>query len=182
MRKTAPRGGHRARGDTALWRAAMRDVAPLPGRRPPPEPVEPSPAPPPPTLAKPRAAAVPPPLDRHAGVDRASAQRLQRGLYAVEARLDLHGMTQAEAHVALGDFIAVSRAAGSRCVLVITGQGRDAEAGRPGGGVLKNAVPRWLEEAGLRLHLLAAAPARPRDGGRGALYLLLRKQRSEPGS
>ena len=44
-------------------------------------------------------------LDRFAGIDRASAERLKRGLHPIEARLDLHGMTQAEAHRALAGFI-----------------------------------------------------------------------------
>ena len=59
----------------------------------------------------------PPPLDAFAGLDRASAERLKRGRYPVEARLDLHGMTQAEAHRALAGFVArIARAsAGAVC-------------------------------------------------------------------
>ena len=110
-----------------------------------------------------------PPLDRLAGVDRATAGRLKRGRRPVEAGLDLHGMTQAEAHRALAGFIAGSRAAGRRCVLVITGHGRLS------GGVLKSAVPRWLDEPDLRRAVLAIAPARPQHGGHGALYVLLRR-------
>ena len=109
------------------------------------------------------------PLDRFAGIDRATAERLKRGRYPVEGRLDLHGMTQAEAHRALSGFVAGSRALGRRCVLVITGHGRIS------GGILKAAVPRWLAEAELRRHLLAINPAQPRDGGSAALYLLLRR-------
>src|SRR5205807_8439885 len=89
-----------------------------------------------------------PPLDRFAGIDRATAERLKRGRYPVEARLDLHGMTQAEAHRAMADFISRSRARGRRCLLVITGHGR------MGGGILKAAVPRWLGEPDLRHHVL----------------------------
>jgi DNA-nicking Smr family endonuclease len=164
--------------DAGLWRRAMRDVAPLPGRpphdRPPPDPhlarnaagtaaVQP---------AAPPAAAPLPPLDRLAGVDRATAERLKRGRRPVEASLDLHGMTQAEAHRALAAFIAGSRAAGRRCVLIITGHGRLS------GGVLKAAVPRWLDEPDLRRAVLAIAPARPQHGGHGALYVLLRRPRN----
>ena len=82
-------------------------------------------------------------------------------------------MTQAEAYRALAGFVTGSRAAGRRCVLVITGHGRMS------GGILKSAVPRWLHEPELRHHVLAIAPARPQHGGHGALYLLLRKS---PGS
>ena len=78
-------------------------------------------------------------------------------------------MTQAEAHRALAGFVAASRAAGRRCVLVITGHGRMS------GGILKSAVPRWLHEPDLRRDVLAIASARPQHGGSGALYLLLRK-------
>jgi DNA-nicking Smr family endonuclease len=110
-----------------------------------------------------------PPLDRFAGIDRANAERLKRGLHRIEARLDLHGMTQAEAHGTLSAFITGSRAAGRRCVLVITGRG----LGQNGPGVLKSSVPRWLEEPELRRQILATAPAQPHHGGPGATYLLL---------
>ncbi|MGE5271672.1 MAG: Smr/MutS family protein [Thiohalocapsa sp.] len=106
---------------------------------------------------------------RHPGVDRATAERLRRGRYPVEASLDLHGMTQDEAHRALTRFVAMSRVAGRRCLLVVTGHGRSS------GGILKAAVPRWLDEPALRPHLLLTAPARPQHGGHGALYLLLRR-------
>jgi len=158
------------RGDAELWRRATRGVEPLRAR-----PAAPPPAPRPPPPAPRRAAALfapvpaPPPLDHFAGLDRASAERLRRGRFDIAARLDLHGMTQEQAHRALLHFIPAARAAGHRCVLVITGRGS------AGGGVLRQAVPRWLEEPGLRPHLLAVAPARPRDGGSGALYLLLRR-------
>jgi DNA-nicking Smr family endonuclease len=182
MRKPTASSGAPSGNDATLWRAAMRNVAPLPGRTFPVAPPEPPARQPPSASAKPRPAPALPPLERRAGVDRASTQRLKRGLYAIEARLDLHGMTQADAHAELRDFVVISRAAGRRCVLVITGQGRDPDLGHVGGGILKNAVPRWLDEAGLRHHVLATAPARPPDGGGGALYLLLRKQRGEPAS
>jgi DNA-nicking Smr family endonuclease len=114
-----------------------------------------------------------PPLDRFAGIDRANAERLKRGLRRIEGRLDLHGMTQAEAHGALSAFVAESRVAGRRCVLVITGRG----LGPNGPGVLKSSVPRWLEEPELRRHILAIAPAQPHHGGPGATYLLMRRHR-----
>ena len=115
----------------------------------------------------------PPAFDRYAGIDRANAERLKRGMHKIEARLDLHGMTQAEAHQALTAFIRVSRDAGRRCVLVITGRG----LGPNGTGVLKSAVPRWLAEPELRRQVLATAAAQPRHGGAGAAYVLLRRRR-----
>ncbi|HVH80166.1 MAG TPA: Smr/MutS family protein [Stellaceae bacterium] len=151
----------------------MRDVKPLaPGpARPVPAP-KPA-APPPRPSARPAPTAAPPqPLDRLAGIDRANAERLKRGKHPIEGRLDLHGMTQDEAHRALAAFIRGSHAAGKRCVLVITGRGSI------GGGVLRAAVPRWLEEPQFRPHLLAIAAAQPRDGGSGALYVMLRRTRT----
>jgi len=162
------------RADRLLWREAVQSVTPLHGRAAAVSPT--SVSTPPPTGEKHVGQQVrPPALDRFSGIDRANAERLKRGLYGIEARLDLHGKTQAEAHNALAAFIHSSSEAGRRCVLVITGRG----LGPSGPGVLKSAVPRWLEEAGLRRKILAIAPAQPRDGGAGALYLLLRRQRMD---
>ncbi|MGE0725824.1 MAG: Smr/MutS family protein, partial [Alphaproteobacteria bacterium] len=92
----------------------------------------------------------------------------------VEARLDLHGMTQAEAHAALDAFLDGSARRGRRSVLVVTGRGG---RGSEGPGVLRRMVPRWLNEPANRERLLAFAEAQPKDGGAGALYLLLRRRR-----
>jgi len=108
------------------------------------------------------------------GVDRRSAERLRRGERRIDARLDLHGMTQDEAHRALDAFLARAEQAGWRCVLVITGKGRP---GTSAAGVLRTAVPRWLNEAPNRARLLAFTAAQPKDGGAGALYVLLRRRR-----
>jgi len=173
----APKGGT----DRALWQRATREVKRLARR------AEPVPAAAPKPVEK-RAAALRPSsraeptlpaltLDRFVGIDRANAERLKRGKHEIEARLDLHGMTQAEAHRVLASFIRASRAAGKRCVLVITGRG-SAKGPNNTGGVLKSAVPRWLDEPELRPHLLAIATAQPRDGGSGALYVMLRRTRA----
>jgi DNA-nicking Smr family endonuclease len=114
-----------------------------------------------------------PVLERFAGIDRANAERLKRGQHRIEARLDLHGLTQADAHRVLALFVRSAHEAGRRCVLVITGRGLGAN----GSGVLKSALPRWLEEPELRRQILATSPARPCHGGAGALYLLLRRRR-----
>jgi DNA-nicking Smr family endonuclease len=191
------RGGDRAEAPTdgAVWRAAIRDVRPLrPDARPhpaiPSAPPAAQPTPAPTARAIPARAAVRaptgrplralPPLDRDAGIDRATVERLRRGRQPIEARLDLHGLTQAEAHRALGAFVAGAHRSGRRCVLVITGRG----LGTPGGGSLKREVPRWLDASDLRPLLLAIAPAQPEHGGAGALYLLLRRARpaaAQPG-
>ena len=110
---------------------------------------------------------------RAAGVDKRTLERLRRGQLPVEAEIDLHGHTQDEAHRVLNAFIAGHSAAGRRCVRVITGKG----SFREGGGVLKTAVPRWLNEPPLQDSILAFAHARRGDGGEGALYVLLRRKR-----
>jgi DNA-nicking Smr family endonuclease len=171
MKGRPPKGEERA-----LWRTVMRDVAPLTKRS-----VHPAEAPAalPPSRAAvqrapPKAASAKLPAltaQDTPGLDRRSAERLRRGALPIEARLDLHGMTQEEAHEALADFLARAEAAGRRCVLVITGKGAR------GGGVLREAVPRWLNETPNRRRLLAFAPAQLKDGGAGALYLLLRRAR-----
>lgn len=158
-----------------LWAEAVRDVTPLRGRAPPPLPIPANEVPlaiASPEIA-PDPAAINPFAEPFAGVDRANFERLKRGRHPIEARLDLHGLTQAEAHRALVDFVESCCIAGRRCVLVITGRG----LGPDGPGVLKCAVPRWLAEAGLRRRILAIATAQPRHGGAGALYVLLRRER-----
>ena len=185
------RGAAPTREEIELWRAVLRDVKPLPGRflppaaAPPPPPApEPAPFPPPAAaaLASPRPEKRPVKLSAlkaHGapGLDTRSAERLKRGQYPIEARLDLHGMTQDEAHGALGAFLAHSEARGLRCVLVITGKGvrRFGEAGAL--GILKAAVPRWLNETPNRARILAFTAAQPQHGGGGAFYVLLRRRR-----
>ncbi|MEE8548700.1 MAG: Smr/MutS family protein, partial [Alphaproteobacteria bacterium] len=102
------------------------------------------------------------------------AARLKRGQLAIDGRIDLHGMTQAKAHRALEGFLTASQGAGKRCVLVITGKGL-----RPTGetGVLRNLVPRWMNAPAIRGRVLSFCTAQPRDGGTGALYVLLKRKR-----
>jgi DNA-nicking Smr family endonuclease len=154
--------------ERALWRAATRDVLPLDGKVGPPQ--EEAPPPPAPMPARRRSSATAPAAG---GLDRRSALRLKRGQMAIEARLDLHGMTQAEAHAALLRFIAGAHDKGARMVLIITGKGGGASE-----GVLRRAVPLWLAAAECRARVLATAPAQPKDGGAGALYVMLRRRRA----
>lgn len=177
-----PSGGrHVTRAEAKLWRAVLADVTPLPGRAPPPE-DEPPPTPvetsPPAVAVRPVALPQPQPHIhelRHGhtpGIDRRTADRMKRGEMGIDGRIDLHGLTQEAAHVALNGFISRSYALGRRCLLVITGKGT-----REGSGVLRAAVPRWLNDRPLRGVILAFSHAQPRDGGEGALYVLLKRQR-----
>jgi DNA-nicking Smr family endonuclease len=113
------------------------------------------------------------------GLDGATRARLKRGAKAPEARLDLHGMTQGAAHRALLSFLQSAHKKGVRLALVVTGQGNpDKEAAgwaKSPHGVLKQMVPRWLNEGDLAALITGTAPAHIRHGGEGALYVYLRK-------
>ena len=143
----------------------MRDATPL--HRLPPIPLEP-------VLPQPSAAApeiaMPVSTRRANGIDGHSLKQLQRGDRAIEATIDLHGMTLAAAHPALKRFIAAQAQAQRRCLLVITGKGGPD---RP--SALKREVPLWLVE--WKPPVLAVVPAAPRHGGGGAFYVLLQRRR-----
>lgn len=93
--------------------------------------------------------------------------QLRRGRYAVQDEIDLHGMTAAEARLALRAFIADCLERGMTCVRVIHGKGRGSG---PRGPVLKNLVNNALRKYAA---VLAFGSARPNDGGSGAVYVLL---------
>ena len=107
-------------------------------------------------------------------LDRRTRQKIARGSSAIDARLDLHGYTQAEAHDVLLNFLRRTQARGGRVVLVITGKGRRGENDR---GVLKRAVPMWLSLPEFRTMVIGFDHAAITHGGEGALYVRLRKAR-----
>lgn len=107
------------------------------------------------------------------GIDRRTADRARKGKMQIDARLDLHGMTQAVAHERLRAFIAGAQAAGHRMVLVITGRG----AFTGGQSVLKSQLPRWLNDPPLSGKILGFTAAQPRHGGQGAWYVLIKRKR-----
>ncbi|WP_341799084.1 Smr/MutS family protein [Rhodovulum marinum] len=114
-------------------------------------------------------------------MDRKAFARLKGGKLAPEARIDLHGMTLAQAHPALTGFILRNHAAGRRLVLVITGKGRGPDGDGPipeRRGVLKRQVPHWLHQAPLAAAVLQVTEAHRRHGGDGAFYVYLRRPRS----
>ncbi len=172
--------------ERALWRHVTETVnrtAPLdvdPDESAPPPPARPHATPrrrahlPPPDVPATKA----PPALTHGGsvgMDGKTARRLKRGKLMIDARLDLHGHTQRAAHDALTGFIARGIDRGHRTVLVITGKG-DPVAGRP--GVLKDMVPRWLNEMPIRQWVSGFSYAAVKDGGEGALYIRLKRTRS----
>lgn len=165
--------------ERVLWSTVIKTIAPLPGRaveelepaaaaapapasRPRPVPAAHKPLPEP---AKPKT----PPL---APLGRRLRQRVARGREPIDARFDLHGLTQAQAHAALSRFLHSASARGARMVLVITGKGgRGGEA-----GVLRRQVPLWLALPDLREVVIGFEDAHVAHGGEGALYVRLRRQ------
>ena len=106
------------------------------------------------------------------GLDHHVLRRLRRGEFAVQAHVDLHGLTREEARAELESFLSRARQGGKRCVLVVHGRGLHSKDQVP---VLKDALKRWMNTARFADHVLAFATARPHDGGLGAVYVLLRR-------
>ena len=111
-----------------------------------------------------------------APIDRRLKQRLGRGTMAIEARLDLHCMTQAAARARLESFLKSAQSRGIGLALVITGKGREA-AERFGEerGILRRQVPLWLALPELRPLVIGFSEAGPGHGGAGALYVRVRR-------
>ena len=175
----------------ALWKTFVRSIKPLRRSAKTIEPITEESVIPVKSPAKrhtpPRSAAPaetpPPKLPRLAPLDRRLKQRVARGREPIEARLDLHGMTQMQAHAELLRFLRRAQADGAKTVLVVTGKGslrdsrdRDPEASRER-GVLRRQVPMWLALPEFRLLVVGFDDAHTGHGGQGALYVRLRRAR-----
>ena len=123
----------------------------------------------------------PPPL---APLDRRFKQRVASGRTPIDARLDLHGFTQKDAHAALSRFLRSAQAAGAKVVLVVTGKGTlrrqpgrhdYPETTEP--GILRRQVPMWLSLPEFRPFVVSVEDAHVAHGGAGALYVRLRRAR-----
>jgi DNA-nicking Smr family endonuclease len=193
--------------EAAIWEHATRSLdrvkakprvastdrpAEPPSRANPPPPrasATPAPAEPvPPSAPKPRAPAVARvakiPMGPLAEFERRKARQIASGKIEVDARIDLHGLRQRDAHARLRSFLIEAHANGLKTVLVITGKGGEEPTDRLGDlagdrqrGVLRRNVPHWLEEPQLRAIVLSFTQAGTRHGGAGALYVQLRKGR-----
>lgn len=106
------------------------------------------------------------------GLDANLLKRLRGGDFGIDASLDLHGQRREEARASLERFVSRARVEGHRCVLVVTGRGLNSEDQVP---VLKQGVQEWLTHGRVARQVLAFCSARPRDGGAGAVYVLLRR-------
>ena len=168
----------------ALWESIARQIKPLRKKHraiaaPPPPSVEaraaskiavhPKPIP---AVSPPSKKPLTPPL---VPLGRRERSRLSKGKKEIEARLDLHGMTQARAHRALSGFLRRAHGEGLTFVLVITGKGKiGAESER---GVLRRQVPEWLSQPEFRTLVVGFEEAHIGHGGAGALYVRIRRSR-----
>ena len=172
--------------ERALWENVARGVKPLRKKpRPllleaaestPEKPARAAPAlpPGPATAAKELRPASPPLLP----LARRERSRLSRGSRKIDARIDLHGLTQARAHRALLSFLEAAQTGGLTFVLVITGKGSGAAEGER--GVLRRQVPHWLSLPEFRSLVVGVAPAHLYHGGEGALYVRIRRASGAP--
>lgn len=171
--------------EEALWRGFARSITPLARARPSAEPTGPAenaeraPAPLPAPRSEPQSIKKAPAL---APLGRRLKQRVARGREPIEARLDLHGLTQAEAHTALLRFLRRAQADGVKIALVVTGKGSargeaNAASAASERGVLKRIVPAWLSLPEFRPFVLGFEDASAGHGGAGALYVRLRRAR-----
>lgn len=160
-----------------LWKTVTKAVAPLRAQPREPEVVEKPPSTPAPKRAKPAPGhGVPRPIiappapsaPEPTPLGRKLKQRVARGREPIDARLDLHGMTQSEAHAALARFLRASSSKGAKLVLVITGKS----------GVLRRQAPLWLALPDFREHVIGFEEAHVAHGGEGALYVRVRRPRS----
>ncbi|MEN3792192.1 Smr/MutS family protein [Fulvimarina sp. MAC3] len=169
--------------DRRLWASVARTAVPLRNKsvpNAPPEEIakpkeEPHPAfhEPRPTLAPlPAKRTEPKPMQVQPTIERPTRRKLSKGRIAIEARIDLHEMTQERAHAALSNFLRQAQALGFRHVLVITGRGK------PGGsrGILRRMVPLWFAGNEFRALVSAFESAERHHGGEGALYVRVRRR------
>ena len=108
------------------------------------------------------------------GISASQADKLRKGKIRPERTIDLHGFTQLRAHSYINDELIKCHRRNIRSILIITGK----KFGKMGAeGVLKKEVPKWLNLSPLKEIILMTSWAAPRDGGEGALYVLLRRVR-----
>lgn len=163
--------------DRVLWTLVAKSATPLKGRKvaeekpskPPVEEKMPATT----AMARPAQPAPAPPKRQivSAALDRPTLEKLARGKLPIEGRVDLHGMTQSEAHALLLSFLRRAQANGVRYVLVITGKGFSSG----GDGILKRQVPAWLSTPPFRTLVSSHDVSARHHGGEGAIYVRLRK-------
>ena len=113
------------------------------------------------------------PSGSHKPLEKPVHRKLAKGRLAIEARLDLHGLYQSEAHDLLLDFLSRAHDRGLRHVLVITGKGSSLGSE----GALRRAVPLWFSKTEFRFLISSYEWAARHHGGEGALYVRLSRPR-----
>ena len=183
--RPSPRRRALSEEERELWDLVSKQVKPLRKRRAAKAPstprAEPSPAGPsvrPASSPRPVAAAPSPRVTKPsvpplAPLGKRERTKLSRGRSEIEARLDLHGMTQTRAHRALAGFLHRAHHDGLTFVLVITGKGRSGGES----GVLRRQVPEWLSLPEFRAFVVGFETAHIGHGGEGALYVRIRRAR-----
>ncbi len=107
---------------------------------------------------------------RRVDVDPRELRKLRRGQFAVDGKLDLHGLTAVEARRALETFVHKKRGEGDRVVLIVHGKGNHSPRGA---GVLRGEIGAWLSQGKGARDVAAFATAAEDEGGSGALLVLL---------
>ena len=166
--------------DSRLWGEITRDIIPLKGKK------TISPAikkPKEEKSSKPTAKKLDPTHQKNTSknlqkpeIDHRTSERLRKGQMPIEGRLDLHGMTREAAYDALSGFIPRCYARGFRCILVVTGKGARGPL-EPETGILKKMTPEWLDTPPLNQYVLKTQSSKQKDGGGGAFYVLLKRNR-----
>ena len=105
-------------------------------------------------------------------LDPGLVRKLRDGAIAIQAHVDLHGLTREEAKAALERFLLAARHDGKRCVLVVHGRDLHSKDQIP---VLKASIQLWLTRGRIARWVLAFSTARAHDGGAGTVYVLLRR-------
>lgn len=163
-----------SQAEAELWMMATADVRPSRARAPKPAPRLPAAtelgaASPPLPASVPSPS--PKPAPRPTEIDSRTFSKIKRGRLDVDAKLDLHGMRQAEAQRSLTVFLRRCQANGARIAIIVTGKGLT----RDEGGVLRRVVPMWLEAPNLRDVVVGFGEAARHHGGEGALYVRIRR-------
>lgn len=109
-------------------------------------------------------------------MDKSLIRKIGQGKRVIDDILDLHGCTLDKAYIKLNEFISASFSSRKRCVLVISGKGRDGEEN--GNRTIKEQIPLWLNNQEMRSYILYFGLASKKHGGGGAFYVLIRKDKS----
>lgn len=113
-------------------------------------------------------------------IDKNTATRFIKGNYKIDAKIDLHGYSEKDAFSLVADFIKNCYIRNKRCLLIITGKGikKEDDPWYESKGVINQALINWINHPDIRPFVLSIAPAKQSDGGSGAFYVLLKRQRN----